>query len=154
MVRRAVRPPALRLRSSGEPVTFDDGVAGHYTGVPDDVVLRRNDGVPAYNLAVVVDDAAQGVDVVVRGDDLLASTPRQIELQRLLGLPEPTYLHVPLVVGMDGQRLAKRHGAVTLEDLAAEGVTVDRVVAALRASIETAVAREPIQLTDLQRSWS
>ena len=89
MVRRAVRPPALRLRSSGEPVTFDDGVAGHYTGVPDDVVLRRNDGVPAYNLAVVVDDAAQGVDVVVRGDDLLASTPRQIELQRLLGLPEP-----------------------------------------------------------------
>ena len=154
MARRAVRPPALRLRSSGEPVTFDDGVAGHYTGAPDDVVLRRNDGVPAYNLAVVVDDAAQGVDVVVRGDDLLASTPRQIELQRLLGLPEPTYLHVPLVVGMDGQRLAKRHGAVTLEDLAAEGVTVDRVVAALRESIDTAVAREPIQLTDLQRSWS
>ena len=90
---------------------------------------------------------------MVRGDDLLASTPRQIELQRLLGLTE-RYLHVPLVVGSDGQRLAKRHGAVTLEDLAAEGVTVDRVVASLRASIDSAGDGQPIQLADLQRSWS
>jgi glutamyl/glutaminyl-tRNA synthetase len=82
-----------------------------------DFVVRRNDGAPAYQLAVVVNDAAQGVGEVVRGADLLDSTPRQILLQRLLGLPEPRYAHVPLVLGPDGRRLAKRHGAVTLADL-------------------------------------
>jgi glutamyl-tRNA synthetase len=66
---------------------------------------------------VVVDDAAQGIGEVVRGADLLDSTPRQLFLARLLGLPEPTYAHVPLVLGSDGARLAKRHGAVTLQDL-------------------------------------
>ena len=152
--RRAERPPALRLRSSDDPITFEDALAGRVTGVPDDVVLRRNDGVPAYNLAVVVDDAAQGVDRVVRGDDLLTSTPRQIHLQRLLGLGTVRYVHVPLVVGDDGQRLAKRHGAVTLEDLGRQGVAVERVASALRASLAIAVGREPIQLADLQRSWS
>ena len=89
------------------------------------MVLQRNDGVPAYNLAVVVDDAAQGIDQVVRGDDLVPSTPRQIHLQRLLGLPTPQYAHVPLVVGDDGARLAKRHGAVTLADWHADG-RIDR----------------------------
>ena len=79
-------------------------------------MLRRGDGIPAYNLAVVVDDAAQGIGEVVRGDDLLASTPRQVQLARLLGLPVPAYAHVPLVLGPDGSRLAKRHGAVTLAD--------------------------------------
>jgi glutamyl-tRNA synthetase len=67
-----------------------------------------------------VDDADQGVDQVVRGDDLIDSTPRQILLARLLGLAQPAYAHVPLVLGPDGQRLAKRHGAVTLADLAPE----------------------------------
>jgi glutamyl-tRNA synthetase len=163
--RREERPPALRLRASSESITFDDELAGRFTGVPDDVVLRRNDGVPAYNLAVVVDDAAQGVNVVVRGDDLLPSTPRQVHLQRLLGLPAVRYVHVPLVVGGDGERLAKRHGAVTLADLAAEGVTAGRVVSALRASLGldddsfdlaqvAAIGREPVRLADLQRSWS
>ena len=76
-------------------------LAGPFTGVADDVVLRRNDGVPAYNLAVVVDDADQGVTEVVRGDDLLSSTPRQVLLQRLLGLAAVRYAHVPLVVGPD-----------------------------------------------------
>ena len=85
----------------------------------DDFVIRRNDGAPAYNLAVVVDDAAQGVEEVVRGDDLLDSTPRQLLLARLLGLPEPRYAHVPLVLGPDGARLAKRHGGVTLRDVPA-----------------------------------
>jgi glutamyl-tRNA synthetase len=82
----------------------------------DDFVLWRGDGTPAYQLAVVVDDADQGVDEVVRGDDLIDSTPRQILLARLLGMPEPSHAHVPLVLGPDGQRLAKRHGAVTLAD--------------------------------------
>ena len=93
-------------------IEFGDLVAGASVGGVDDVVLQRNDGVPAYNLAVVVDDAAQGVTQVVRGDDLLTSTPRQIHLQRLLGLPTPAYAHVPLVIGDDGERLSKRHGSV------------------------------------------
>lgn len=118
------RPPALRLRSDGEAVRFVDLVAGPTEGRVDDVVLRRNDGVPAYQLAVVVDDAAQGVDQVVRGDDLLPSTPSQIHLLRLLGHPVPTYAHVPLVVGPDGERLAKRHGAITLEQLGGDGGVV------------------------------
>jgi glutamyl-tRNA synthetase len=85
-------------------------------GVVDDFVLRRGDGAFAYNLAVVVDDADQGVDQVVRGDDLIDSTPRQLLLARLLGTPQPGYAHVPLMLGRDGARLAKRHGAVTLAD--------------------------------------
>ena len=117
------RPPALRLRAPARRSPSIDTLAGPYTAVPDDVVLRRNDGVPAYNLAVVVDDAAQGIDQVVRGDDLLASTPRQALLQDLLGLPRrrPTPT-CPLVVGADGQRLAKRHGAVDARGPAAAGV--------------------------------
>ena len=83
----------------------------------DDFVIRRNDGAPAYNLAVVVDDAWQEIGEVVRGDDLLETTPRQRFLGDLLGLPAPSYAHVPLVLGADGARLAKRHGAVTLADL-------------------------------------
>lgn len=85
--------------------------AGH--GGVDDFVVRRGDGVFAYNLAVVVDDGEQGIDQVVRGADLADSTPRQRWLARTLGLPEPEYVHVPLVLGPDGARLAKRHGHVT-----------------------------------------
>ena len=90
---------------------------GRFTGVVDDFVLRRGDGVPAYNLAVVVDDAHSGIDQVVRGDDLLASSPRQAYLARLLEYPEPTYAHVPLALNSEGKRLAKRDGAVTLAEL-------------------------------------
>src|SRR5206468_12526062 len=94
---------------------------GETTGEVDDFVVRRNDGAYAYNLAVVVDDAAQGIGEVVRGADLLDSTPRQLWLGERLGLPAPGYAHVPLVLGPDGARLAKRHGAVTLADRAALG---------------------------------
>jgi glutamyl-tRNA synthetase len=114
---RSGRPAALRLDAEAQEIAFDDLLHGETSGVVDDFVLWRGDGTPAYQLAVVVDDAAQGVDQVVRGDDLIDSTPRQIVLRRLLDLPEPSYAHVPLVLGPDGQRLAKRHGAVTLEDL-------------------------------------
>lgn len=129
------RQPALRLRTEGEQFVVHDLVAGRYEGGVDDVVLQRNDGVPAYNLAVVVDDAAQGVTHVLRGDDLLGSTPRQLLLQRLLGLPEPAYAHVPLVLAPSGERLAKRHGAVTLDDLGARGITPAQVLARLGASL-------------------
>lgn len=116
-VRRAGRPPALRLRSEVTEHTVTDLLHGSYTGVVDDFVLRRGDGVPAYNLAVVVDDAAAGIDQVVRGDDLLPSSPRQAYLAGLLGHHQPVYAHVPLVLNIDGKRLAKRDGAVTLAEL-------------------------------------
>ena len=131
----AGRWPALRLLGDGRSVSFDDLLAGAQSGRVDDVVLQRNDGVPAYNLAVVVDDAAQVVTEIVRGDDLLATTPRQIELHRLLGLAVPRYAHVPLVLAPDGARLAKRHGAVTLDDLAARGCSAADVCARLATSL-------------------
>lgn len=114
------RPPALRLRTDVAQYTVTDLLHGEYTGVVDDFVLRRGDGVPAYNLAVVVDDAHSGVDQVVRGDDLLSSSPRQAYLANLLGYPQPVYGHVPLVLNTDGKRLAKRDGAVTLTELGTE----------------------------------
>lgn len=126
-IRRASRPAAIRLRSETCEWTVEDKLHGPYTGTVDDLVLRRNDGVTAYNLAVVVDDAEQGVDQVVRGDDLLSSTPRQAYLASLLGLRVPEYAHVPLVLNRDGARLAKRDGAVTLGDLAAVGLSAGEV---------------------------
>jgi glutamyl-tRNA synthetase len=114
------RPPALRLRTDTTHHTISDLLHGSYTGVVDDFVVRRGDGVPAYNLAVVVDDAAQGIDQVVRGHDLLASSPRQAYLADLLGHPRPAYAHVPLVLNANGARLAKRDGAVTLAEIGVE----------------------------------
>ena len=113
--------PPIRFRADAAPPCVDDVVSGRFDGMASDVVLRRNDGVPAYNLAVVVDDAAAGIDLVARGDDLLPSTPSQIAIGQALGLPVPRYAHVPLVVGPDGQRLTKRDGAITLSELAAAG---------------------------------
>ena len=115
--RRATgRAFALRVSAGSERVEFDDRLRGRCEAVVDDFVVRRADGVPAYQLAVVVDDAAQGVGEVVRGDDLVDSTPRQILLARLLGLPLPRYAHVPLVFGADGSRLAKRRRPARLSD--------------------------------------
>ncbi|WP_454194591.1 tRNA glutamyl-Q(34) synthetase GluQRS [Nocardia sp. Marseille-Q1738] len=131
----AGRPAALRLRATVTEFEVNDDLHGRYRGPVDDVVLRRGDGVPAYNLAVVVDDAAQDVDQVVRGDDLLPSTPRQAYLATLLGLPVPRYAHVPLVLNPEGRRLAKRDGAVTLTDRRALGNTPEEVVTALAASL-------------------
>ncbi|AXT86112.1 tRNA glutamyl-Q(34) synthetase GluQRS [Aeromicrobium sp. A1-2] len=119
---RRRRPAALRLRADVSKFVVQDEIHGSYEGAVDDFVLRRGDGVPAYNLAVVVDDAEQGVDQVVRGDDLLASSPRQAYLGGLLGAAIPTYVHVPLALNVTGRRLAKRDGAVTLEQLRQHGV--------------------------------
>ena len=116
--RAAGRVPALRVRADGAVVRFEDRLLGPHEGVVDDFVVRRNDGAFAYNLAVVVDDGAQGVGEVVRGADLLDSTPRQLWLFGALGPAAPGYAHVPLVLGPDGRRLAKRHGAVTLREVA------------------------------------
>jgi len=128
-VRRAERPAALRLRSDATAFTVHDEVHGTYEGAVDDFVLRRGDAVPAYNLAVVVDDADQGIDQVVRGDDLLASAPRQAYLATVLGTTPPTYVHVPLALNASGQRLAKRDGAVTFAELREAGVDVFALIA-------------------------
>ncbi len=125
---REGRRPAIRLRAGGARVEAVDRRLGTFGAIVDDLVLARADGVAAYHLAVVVDDAAAGVTQVVRGDDLWSSTPRQVLLQQLLGLPAVEYLHVPLVLGPDGSRLSKRHGAVTLADRLRVGATPEGVL--------------------------
>jgi glutamyl-tRNA synthetase len=149
--KREVRPGAVRLRADGATATFEDFLWGSQSGAVDDVVLQRNDGVPAYNIAVVVDDAAQSITEVVRGDDLLPITATQVYLQQMLGIATPRYGHVPLVVGPDSERLAKRHGAVSLADLENVGVSAGEVRETLWASVGqsgdvldwNAVPREP-----------
>lgn len=112
--------PAVRLRVPEGIVAFDDAIHGRFAqdvrGEVGDFVLRRAEGYWAYQLAVVVDDAAQGITDVVRGADLLDSTPRQIVLQRALGLPTPRYAHLPLVVDAEGRKLSKSLAALPLDD--------------------------------------
>ncbi|HWC27626.1 MAG TPA: tRNA glutamyl-Q(34) synthetase GluQRS [Solirubrobacteraceae bacterium] len=146
---RTGRPPALRLRAAGETVAFDDRLLGRCGAVVDDLVVCRNDGAPAYNLAVVVDDTAQGVGEVVRAADLLETTPRQLLVAARLGLRPPAYAHVPLVLGPDGARLAKRHGAVTLADRAAAGDSPAQGRAELARSVGLADAGETPTLAEL-----
>lgn len=129
------RPPALRIDARAERLRFDDAIHGSVEHVVDDFVLWRGDGVASYNLAVAVDDCDQGIGEVVRGDDLLETTPRQLLLARLLGLRAPTYAHVPLVLSADGSRLAKRHGAMTLADRAAVGDDAAAVLDWIAASL-------------------
>jgi len=126
------RPAALRFRTPPGPVTFDDLLRGEQVFEPwretGAFPVRKANGTAAYQLATVVDDAESGVDLVIRGDDLLPSTARQILLQRALGLPTPAYLHLPLVVGPDGRRLAKRHGDTRIAHYRDAGVPAERVV--------------------------
>jgi glutamyl-tRNA synthetase len=134
---RGGRPAAWRLDGGGERVSFTDLVHGELRSAVDDFVVWRggpHTGTAAYQLAVVVDDADQAVGEVVRGDDLLTSTPRQVLLARHLGIPVPRYAHVPLVLGADGARLAKRHGAVTLADQLEAGLTVPEVLGWMASS--------------------
>ncbi|MGB6050903.1 MAG: tRNA glutamyl-Q(34) synthetase GluQRS [Rhodococcus sp. (in: high G+C Gram-positive bacteria)] len=147
------RPPALRLRAEVTEFAVDDVVVGRFHGQVDDVVLRRVDGVPSYNLAVVVDDGDQGVDQVVRGDDLLSSSPRQAYLATLLGITVPTYAHVPLALNSQGNRLAKRDGAVTLEDQAALGLGPRDVLSIMAQSLELAAPDEPVTVEQLLRRF-
>jgi glutamyl-tRNA synthetase len=146
---RGGRPPSLRLDARGETMNFEDRLHGRVEGAVDDFVLWRWDETPAYNLAVVVDDAKQGIGEVVRGDDLLDSTPRQLLLYRLLGLPEPAHAHVPLVLGRDGARLAKRHGAVTLADRVALGEAPADAVAWMASSLGLAKSSERVDAREL-----
>ncbi len=134
--RETGRPAAWRVPVDSEPIVFEDLFAGrqemNLAETCGDYVVFRNEGLAGYQLAVVVDDAAQGVDAIVRGDDLLDSAARQIHLRRLLGLgPEPEYWHLPLVTGPDGRRLAKRHGDTRLSHYREMGVSPNRILGLL-----------------------
>ncbi|MFI5051036.1 MAG: tRNA glutamyl-Q(34) synthetase GluQRS, partial [Gaiellales bacterium] len=129
------RSASLRVESPAPDPPVVDRLAGEVaTGATSEVVVRRSDGLYAYHLAVVVDDAADGVTDVCRGDDLLAATGPQAGLQALLGLPRPAYAHVPLVLGPDGARLSKRHGAVAIADLRDAGIRPGEICGALARS--------------------
>ena len=128
------RNPAWRFRAPTEPVTFTDAIHGDCALVTDDFVVSRADGIAAYQLATVVDDHFQGVNEIVRGDDLLDSTPRQILIARALGLPSPRYLHVPLVLDAGGERMAKRRDSTRLAALREAGKSAAAVVGMLAAS--------------------
>lgn len=147
--RETGREPAWRLDGQAQRLRFDDLLCGACEGVVDDVVLWRADDAPAYNLAVVVDDDAQSVGQVVRGDDLIDSTPAQLLIMDMLGLTRPTYMHLPLVLGADRRRLAKRDGAITLGQRLAAGETVPQVVAWMAHSAGLAGSEEPTTLDAL-----
>ncbi len=135
--REMKRSPAIRLRvPDGSVVTFGDLVKGETTQDVQknvgDFVLRRADGVFAYQLVVAIDDALTNITHVIRADDLLASTARQLLLLRLLGYAnEPTYAHLPLVVGSDGSRLAKRGRGTTIRELRDRGITASEILGTL-----------------------
>ena len=131
------RPPAWRFRPREGVTEFHDLLHGmllqDVACEVGDFVVLRNDGVPSYQLAVVVDDAELGITHVLRGDDLLGSTPRQMQLCEALGLPVPVYAHVPLLLGPDGKRLAKRAGTPSLAELRERGIPPERLVGLLAA---------------------
>lgn len=126
------RRQALRLQVPEETIAFTDGlfgpVAQNIAETCGDFIVRRSDGVHAYQLAVVVDDAAMRVTRVLRGQDLLFSTPRQLLLYRLLDLPAPNFIHVPLLLGTDGHRLSKRQKDLALAALRDRGVAAERII--------------------------
>ena len=128
------KAPAWRVQVPDRVIGFTDGHLGRYeenlAADCGDFYLRRGDGVYAYQLAVVVDDALMGVTQVVRGADLLSSTPRQLWLYETLGLPAPRFYHLPLLLAPDGRRLSKRDGDVSLEQLAAR-YTPEQIVGKL-----------------------
>ena len=144
-----VGSPRVEAPAAAPTLAFEDRLHGRVEGAVDDFVLWRWDDTPAYNLAVVVDDADQGIGEVVRGDDLLDSTPRQLLLYRLLGLPAPAHAHVPLVLGPDGARLAKRHGAVALADRAALGETPTDALSWMASSLGLAAPGERVTADEL-----
>jgi glutamyl-tRNA synthetase len=150
------RAPALRFRVGDAVVAFDDAVAGRVeqdlAREVGDFVLQRGDGVYAYQLAVVVDDRAMGISDVVRGADLLASTPRQIALARALGGEGPRFAHVPMVVTAEGSRIEKRTAGVTIRSLRDAGMSAARIVGALAHGLGLAATNAPATAGDIARS--
>ena len=157
--RSKIRAPAWRVQVPDEVIAFEDGHMGHYeenlARDCGDFFLRRADGVFAYQLAVVVDDALMGVDEVVRGSDLLSSTPRQLWLYRKLGLTPPKFYHLPLLLASDGRRLSKRDGDQSLENLR-EKYTPEEIIGKLAFACGLQASPAPTTPQALARTfdWS
>ena len=154
MQEKSARIPCWRFRTPDEAhIAFEDGFAGAYSmdlrAQLGDFPLARDEKGAGYTLAVVVDDAAMGVTEVVRGDDLLPATPQQILLYRALGLKDPNFFHVPLVVGPDGRRLAKRHGDTRIASFREDGMKAEDVIGYLAWSLGMNPVKEPISLPAL-----
>lgn len=156
--KRRGKRPSLRFRAPVGELRFDDLLAGpqRFDAERDvgDLVVRRADGQWAYQLAVVVDDAAMGIEEVVRGDDLLPATAGQLLLYRALGLRPPRFAHVPLLLDADGARLAKRRGSLTLHALRAAGVAPQRVVGLLAATLGLLDAPRPVTPAELTANFA
>jgi glutamyl-tRNA synthetase len=148
---------AWRFRTSSKTRQIDDLIAGpqtcNVTAELGDFVIAKPDDSPAYQLAVVVDDHAMGVTEVLRGDDLLPSAFRQVELYDFFGWQPPQFAHAPLVVGPDGRRLAKRHGDTRLATLRAAGVAPSRLVGLLAWSASLIDRKEPVTAPELIGSF-
>jgi glutamyl-tRNA synthetase len=154
----AGRPFAWRFRMPERMLAFTDLVAGpqsaHAARDLGDFVVYKSDGTPAYQLAVVVDDLAMGITEVLRGDDLLPSAFRQLALYEFLRRPAPQFAHVPLVVGPDGRRLAKRHGDTRLATLREQGIPPERLVGYLAHSCGLITEPTPLRPADLLAGFS
>jgi glutamyl-tRNA synthetase len=149
------RSPAWRFRLDDVAPGFTDALAGEVPPIhAGDFVLRRSDGLFAYQLAVVVDDALMGVSEVVRGDDLLLSTPLQIAIYRALSYPIPDFLHVSLVLGSDGARLSKRHQSTAIADYRAAGWSSEEVIGLLACSLGLREDASPISAAGLVDDFS
>jgi glutamyl-tRNA synthetase len=150
--RAVLKTPSLRFAMPDAPVSFVDGIAGAVTypaGAGGDFVVRRADGIVGYQLAVIVDDIEMGITHVLRGWDLLDSTPRQLLIAEALGRPAPTYAHAPLLLGPDGRRLAKRHGDISISALRESGVRPERLVGLLAWLYGFMDRPEPVKASEL-----
>lgn len=151
-VKEAVKEPSLRFAMPDRPVSFLDLAAGLQQfppGAGGDFIVKRADGIIGYQLAVVVDDAAMEITDVLRGWDLLDSTPRQIMLYEALGWKAPRFAHVPLLFGSDGQRLSKRHGSVAIRAMRAAGTSPERIIGSLAWLSGLHDRPEPIKAAEL-----
>ena len=152
---------SVRFRVPPGRTSFEDGLLGPITQdvqeTVGDFILRRADGTPTYQLAVVVDDLAMGITHVLRGSDLVSSTPRQILLYQALGATPPSYAHVPILLGPDGMKLSKRHGPVGFRALRAAGVEPSAILAelarisGLQSGATVATARDLLPTFSLDR---
>ncbi len=149
------KPPAVRFIFEEPSPGFEDVLCGSYAEgrAGGDFVLRRADGIWAYQLAVVVDDAEARISEVIRGEDLLSSTPRQIALYRALGYPVPRFAHVGLVVDSEGTRLANRHQATSIQSLREAGSSPEQVIGELACSLGLTPTAAPIRADELAPSF-
>lgn len=150
--------PATRMRVPNTIYTFEDRVYGstsqNLAESCGDFIVQRADGVFAYQLAVVVDDADMGITEVVRGSDLLSSTPRQLYLQDMLSLSHPTYAHLPLLVAPDGRRLSKRNHDLDLGVLRSQGKTPEEILGFLAYCVGLAEENEPLSAVQIANRFS